>query len=80
MTPFSTWRPAAAASSVLGVIPTPTRTMSASIRLPSLSMTPVTDPFLPVSSATATWQRRSTPCVTVQVGKDGCGLRAEDAQ
>ena len=38
----------------MGVIPTPTRTKSAAIRLPSLRLTPVTAPFLPASSTTET--------------------------
>ena len=48
--PLSILRPAAAASLVRGATPTPTMIMSASIRVPSLNMTPVTVPYLPVSS------------------------------
>jgi len=42
----------------IGATPTPTMTMSASILLPSLRITPVTHPSRPVSSTTPVWQRR----------------------
>ena len=55
----------------VGVIPTPTRTISASIWLPSFRMTPVTAPFLLLSAATSTWQRRSTPWSRCRSAKMG---------
>ena len=68
-TPLLVARPAASASWVFGVIPTPTMTASASTRLPSASRTPAAGlplsaarPPLSVISLTCTPNRRSTPC------------------
>ena len=60
--PLPTSRPAASASWVFGVIPTPTMTASAATWLPSASRTPSARPPDPVISATWTPKRRSTPC------------------
>ena len=81
--PLSTDSPAADASSVLGVTPTPTTTRSAGIRVPSSSTTaPTRDLPVPAGSmrSTPTPRRRSTSCVAVEGGEDRRHLGTEYAQ
>ena len=61
-TPLPVSRPAASASWLFGVIPTPTITASASTWLPSAIRTPLARP--PATEISSTWtpNRRSAPC------------------
>src|SRR6266568_2740344 len=61
-TPLSAARPAASASSMAGVMPTPTRARSAGRCVPSVSRTDVSRAPSPRNSRTPTPNRNPTPC------------------
>ena len=78
--PLSTSRPAASASPVLGVMPTPTMTASASMRLPSASSTPFALAVGAGDLGDLDAAAQIHAVVAVQAGEDLGDLGAEHAQ